>query len=84
MLSTSEGREGRFMAWRGGRGRGGERDIITAMKKEKQTCGNGNRTYCETNKGLVYESVWHRVPVQVGNGTTRRHGTVLGRTKKRN
>lgn len=45
MLSTSEGRDGRFMARQGGKGRGGERDI-TAMK-EKQRCGNGNRTYCK-------------------------------------
>jgi|SRR5712675_303482 len=69
MLRTSEGREGRFIAWRGGKGRGEERDI-TAMK----TCGNGNRTYCKTNKGLVYESVWQRVPVPVGNDATARYG----------
>ena len=79
MLRTSEGRDGRFMVWQGGKGRGGERDI-TAMK-EKQRCGNGNRTYCKTNKGLVYESV---EVSQSQSGTTRRHGTVLGRTKKRN
>ena len=79
-VRTSDGREGRFIVWRGRKGRGEERDI-TAMK-EKQTCGNGNRTYCKTNKGLVYESVSQVCQSQ--SGTTRRHGTVLGRARKRN
>lgn len=64
-VRTSEGREGRFIGWRGRKGRGEERDI-TAMK----TCGNGNRTY---SKGLVYESVSQSVPVPVGNDATARY-----------
>ena len=79
-MRTWEGKDGRFMAWQGGKGRGGERDI-TAME-EKQRCGNGNRTYCEANKGLVYESVsvCGGVPVQVGNDATAT-GTGLGNEK---
>jgi len=76
-VRTSEGREGRFIVWRGRKGRVEERDI-TAMK-EKQSCGNGNRTYCKTNKGLVYESV---VPVQVGNDATARYGIRQGQKKE--
>jgi hypothetical protein len=78
-VRTSEGREGRFIVWRGRKGRGEERDI-TAMK-EKQSCGNGNRTYCKTNKGLVYESVLC-VPVQVGNDATARYGIRQGQKKE--
>ncbi len=75
MLRTWEGKDGRFMAWQGGKGRGGERDI-TAME-EKQRCGNGNRTYCSANKGLLYESVWggrECQPVPVGKDATARYG----------
>jgi hypothetical protein len=80
-VSTSEGREGRFIVWRGRKGRGEEKDI-TAMK-EKQSCGNGNRTYCKTNKGLVYESVSPvSVPVQVGNDATARYGIRQGQKKE--
>jgi hypothetical protein len=79
-VRTSEGRDGRFIGWwRGRKGIGEERDI-TAMK-EKRTCGK--RTYWKTNKGLVYESVSVCV-CQSQSGTTRRHGTVLGRARKRN
>ena len=80
-VSTSEGREGRFIVWRGRKGIGEERDI-TAMK-EKQSCGNGNRTYCKTNKGLLYESVSPvSVPVQVGNDATARYGIRQGQKKE--
>jgi hypothetical protein len=51
--------------------------------KEKQSCGNGNRTYCKTNKGLVYESVSPVcVPVQVGNDATARYGIRQGQKKE--
>lgn len=80
-MSTSEGREGRFIGlWRGRKERGEERDI-TAIE-EKRTLVNGNRTYCKTNKGLVYESVSQSVPVQVGNDATARYGNRQGQEKE--
>jgi hypothetical protein len=76
-VRTSEGREGRFIVW-GRKGKGEERDI-TAMKEKL----NGNRTYCKTNKGLVYESVCGCTsPVPVGNDATARYGIRQGQKKE--
>ena len=76
-VRTSEGREGRFIVWRGRKWRGEERDI-TAIERKAEMREREQKHIARPIRGWYMKAL-----CQSKSGTTRRHGSLLGKRQKK-